>query len=53
MKIDARSLKLPAYVRDMEGGLYIIRQDSFQPLICYFSLVPTTVVIDEPHEFEK
>jgi hypothetical protein len=42
MKFFARSLKLSAYVRDMQGGLNIIRQEFFKPLTYYFSLVSTS-----------
>ena len=48
MKSYAKSLKLPAYVRDMQEGLYIIRPQKNQPLTYYFSLVSY-----DPDVFEK
>ena len=39
MKFYARSLELPAHVRDIQGRLYIITQYFFEPLTYYFSLV--------------
>jgi hypothetical protein len=50
MKSDFGSLKLLAHVRDMQGGLYIIRQLKINKnsLTSYFSLVS-----DEADGFEK
>ena len=42
MRFYARSLKLFAYVSDMHGGLYVIRQEFFKPSTYYFSLVSTS-----------
>jgi hypothetical protein len=38
----ADEAKILAYVRDMHGGLYIMRQDKFKPLPYLFLLVIAT-----------
>ena len=39
MKTDAGSLKLPAYVRDMQGGSYIVRVEFSLSVDLLFSLL--------------
>ena len=45
--------KLLAYVRDMHGGLYIIRQDVFLTFSLLIFASYSYIVTDEPVEFEK